>query len=49
MDDLIKNIFKKAEDHNFLEYIIAMVRVTGIESYEKDPLVSLYEKIKKTV
>ena len=47
MDNLIKNIFKKAEDNNFLEYIIAMVRVAGIESYEKDPLVSLYEKIKK--
>ena len=49
MDDLIKNIFKKAEDKNFLEYIIAMVRVTGIESYEIDPLVSLYEKIKKDI
>ena len=49
MDDLIKNIFKKAEDKNFLEYIMALVRVTGIETYDKDPLVSLYEKIKKNI
>ncbi|MHB8277747.1 MAG: hypothetical protein ACYDIA_08865 [Candidatus Humimicrobiaceae bacterium] len=47
IDDLIKNIFKKAEDRNFLEYIMALVRVTGIEAYDKDPVISLYEKIKK--
>ena len=47
MDELIKNIFKKAEDKNFLEYIMALVRVIGIESYDEDPLVLLYEKIRK--
>lgn len=44
MDRFFKGLFDKASQ-NFLEYVYTLLRVGGIESYKKDPLLEFNQKL----
>lgn len=43
---IIKKLFKEAKNHSSIQYVFTLLKVWGLDSFEKEPMLELYDFLK---